>query len=412
VRLVRILIHGINYFPELAGIGKYSGEMAEWLVERDHEVRVVTTPPYYPEWRIGQSYRGYRYTNETIDGVTVFRCPLWVPRKPSGLKRLLHHASFALSSLPVMLAQVFWRPDVVLVVAPSLFCAPQAALVARLCGAKAWLHMQDFEIDAAFELGILRGQSLRQVAAAGERWLLRRFDVVSTISERMLALLGSKGVAPGRAELFPNWVDISAISPLSGASPFRAELGLAPGAVVALYSGNMGRKQGLELLPQVAALLAGRPDIQFVFCGDGAGKPDLVQGCAGLPNVRFLDLQPVDRLNDLLGLADIQLLPQRAGAADLVMPSKLTGMLASGRAILATASPETQLSYVLEGCGLVVPPESPEMVAEGLRRLAGDAPLRERLGRAARVYAEQHLDKEQVLGRFLEKLQSVCDGGN
>ena len=188
-------------------------------------------------------------------------------------------------------------------------------------------------------------------------------------------------------------------------------LGLAPDAVVVLYSGNMGAKQGLELLPQLARLLALRPDIQFVFCGNGAGKPELVQGCAGLPNVRFLDLQPIERLNDLLGLADIHLLPQRAGAADLVMPSKLTGMLASGRCILATASPETQLSYVLEGCGLVVPPESPDMLAEGLRRLADDAPLRGRLGKAAREYAEQHLDKERVLTRFLEKLRLVCDEG-
>jgi colanic acid biosynthesis glycosyl transferase WcaI len=211
--------------------------------------------------------------------------------------------------------------------------------------------------------------------------------------------------------LFPNWVDISAISPLIGASQFRDELGLAPDDVVVLYSGNMGAKQGLDLLPQVAAMLVGRPDIQFVFCGNGAGRPDLVDGCAGLANVRFLDLQPNDRLNDLLGLADIHLLPQRAGAADLVMPSKLTGMLASGRAILATARPETQLSYVLEGCGLVVPPESAEMVAEGVRRLADDAALRERLGKAARAYAEEHLDKEKVLSRFLEKLQIVCSGG-
>ncbi len=372
----------------------------------------VTTPPYCPEWKIGKGYSGARYAKDTFDGVTVFRCPLRVPRTLSGMKRLLYHASFALSSLPVMLAQVFWRPEVVLVVAPSFLCAPQAALVARLCGAKAWLHFQDFEIDAAFELGLLRGQGLRRSVAAFERWLLRRFDVVSTISERMLALLGSKGMASGKAVLFPNWVDISAIAPLRAASPFRAELGLTPDAVVVLYSGNMGAKQGLELLPQVAALLVGRPDIQFVFCGAGAGKSALVQGCAGLPNVRFLDLQPVDRLNDSLGLADIHLLPQRAGAADLVMPSKLTGMLASGRAILATASPESQLSYVLEGCGLVVPPESPEMMAEGLRRLADDAPLRERLGKAARLYAEEHLDKERVLARFLEKLQGVCNRGN
>ena len=334
--------------------------------------------------------------------------PLWVPAKPSGLKRLVHLASFALSSLPVMLAQLFWRPDVVLVVAPALFCAPQAALVARLCGARAWLHIQDFEVDAAFELGLLRGRTLRKWVAALERWLLRRFDVVSSISERMVALLGVKGVASGKALLFPNWVDISAITPLPGVSPFRAELGLAPDAVVVLYAGNMGNKQGLELLPQVAAMLLPRTDIQFVFCGNGAGRSDLVHACAGFTNVRFLDLQPLERLNDLLGLADVHLLPQRAGAADLVMPSKLTGMLASGRAILATASPETQISYVLEGCGLVVPPESPETVAEGLRRLADDAPMRARMGKAVRAYAEQHLDRERVMRRVVGELQRVC----
>jgi len=408
---VRILIHGINYFPEVAGVGRYTGEFAEWLAAQGHEVRMVTTPPYYPYWKIEKPYSGYRYTKEQLNGVAVYRCPLWVPRAPSGVKRLLHLASFALSSFPVTLAQVFWRPDVVLVIAPSFLCAPQAALTARLCGARAWLHMQDFEIDAAFELGLLRGRRLRGAVAAGERWLMRRFDVVSSISERMVALLGAKGVAPGKAVLFPNWVDISAVSPLCGPSPFRAELGLASDAVVVLYSGNMGSKQGLELLPTVAGLLVDRLDIQFVFCGNGAGKPDLVQGCAGLPNVRFLDLQPNDRLNDLLGLADIHLLPQRAGAADLVMPSKLTGMLASGRAILAMASPETQISYVLEDRGLVVPPESPALVADGLRRLANDAPLRERLGKAGRRYAEQNLDKERVLTRFLEKLEDVVESG-
>ena len=409
---MRILIHGVNFSPELTGIGKYSGEMAAWLAQRGHEVRVVTAPPYYPDWRVGDGYSGVAYRTEKWQGVLVYRCPLWVPARPGGLTRLMHLMSFAVASLPVMLRQIFWRPDVVWVVAPALFCAPAAWAVARLSGAKAWLHIQDFELDAAFELGLLRGKGLRRVVAAGERWLMRRFDVVSTISEKMLALAGGKGVAPGNAVLFPNWVDVSAITPLSRASPFRAELGLAQDAVVVLYSGNMGRKQGLELLPQVAAMLVDRPDIQFVFCGNGAGKADLVQSCEGLPNVRFLDLQPIGRLNDLLGFADIHLLPQRAGAADLVMPSKLTGMLASARAILATASPETQLAYALEGCGLVVPSESPEMMAEGLRRLADDAPLRERLGKAARFYAEQHLDKEQVLMRLMEKLQLVCDGGN
>lgn len=407
---MKLLIYGVNYYPELTGIGKYSGEMAEWLATRGHEVRVVTAPPYYPEWRVAVGHRTWRYRPELINGVNILRCPLWIPAIPSGVKRLIHLASFALSSLPVMLRQILWRPDLVLVVEPALFCAPTASLVARLAGAKAWLHVQDFEVDAAFDLGLLKGHWLKRLVSGAERWLMRRFDVVSAVSERMVELLVSKGVPPGKVVLFPNWVDVSAIAPLGQTSRYRAELGLATDATVVLYSGNMGRKQGLELLPRVASLLADRPDIQFVFCGNGAGKSDLVQGCAGLRNVRFLDLQPAERLSEFLGLADIHLLPQRAGAADLVMPSKLTGMLASGRAILATASRETQLSYVLEGCGLVVPPESPELVAEGLRRLADDAPLRERLGKAARSYAEQHLDKDQVLTRFLEKLQLVCEG--
>ncbi len=111
---MRILIYGINYAPELTGIGKYTGEMAEWLAKQGHEVRMVTAPPYYPAWRVADGYSRWKYTHERLDGVVVWRCPLYVPANPSGLKRLSHLASFALSSLPVMIRQIFWKPDVVL----------------------------------------------------------------------------------------------------------------------------------------------------------------------------------------------------------------------------------------------------------------------------------------------------------
>ncbi|MDQ6953563.1 MAG: hypothetical protein Q9M15_08555 [Mariprofundaceae bacterium] len=91
-----------------------------------------------------------------IDGVLVYRCPLYVPAKASGLKRIIHLASFALSSFPIMLKHIFWKPDVVMVIEPPLLCAPMAWLTARLSGAKCWLHIQDFEVDAAFDLGIFR----------------------------------------------------------------------------------------------------------------------------------------------------------------------------------------------------------------------------------------------------------------
>lgn len=417
---LKILIYGINFAPELTGIGKYTGEMAVWLAARGHQVQVVTAPPYYPEWSVGAGYSAHTWRREQWQGVDVWRCPLWVPAKPGGAKRLLHLASFALSSLPVMLRHIFWRPDVVWVVEPALFCAPTACLVARLSGAKAWLHVQDFEVDAAFDLGLLKGERVKRMVLGAERWLLRRFNVVSTISERMLERLHSKGLPASRTVLAPNWVDISAIAPRpasAGPSPMRATLGIAADAVVALYSGNMGAKQGLDLLADAAKLCQscdqngvssqvdkGHAAIVFVFCGNGAGRADLQARCAGLNNVHFLDLQPLEHLNDLLAMADIHLLPQRADAADLVMPSKLTGMLASGRPVLATAHKGTELASVVNECGLVVPPENPALFAEAILSLANDPNLRSKLGGAARIYAEQHLHMDAVLSRFEKSL--------
>lgn len=240
-------------------------------------------------------------------------------------------------------------------VEPALFCAPAAWLAARLCGARAWLHVQDYEVDAAFELGLLKGAWLRRAVARAERWLMRRFDRVSTISERMLALARDKGVEPARAVLLPNWIDAQAITPDLDGGACRAQLGIPADAIVALYSGNMGGKQGLQVLADVARRLEGETRLWFVFCGQGPERAALQARCAGLARARFLDLQPAERLGELLCMADIHLLPQRAGAADLVMPSKLTGMLASGRPVVCGAAPGTELAGVITRCGLLTP---------------------------------------------------------
>src|SRR6202521_1828679 len=331
----------------------------------------------------------------------VFRCPIWVPRSPNGLRRLLYPASFGLSSWLAMLRQIAWRPDVALLVEPTLFCSFQALLVARLSGAKAWLHVQDFEVDAAFELGDFSSPAVRQLAQAAERFLMRRFDRVSSISGRLVERLIAKGVNAPQCLLFPNWVDTSAIYPLPGPSPLRQKFGIPDQAIVALYSGNMGKKQGLELLAEASHQLAPRrPDIQFVFCGEGSYRDTFSRLAGEARNVMFLPVQPAGRLNDLLNLADIHLLPQRANAADLVMPSKLTGMLASGRAVVATASAGSQLFTVLDGRGMVVPPENGAAFAEAIDQLASCAGLREELGRNARAYAVSNLKKNTVLRRF------------
>jgi len=405
---MKILVHSIFFPPVLTGVGKYTGEMVAWLTARGHEVRVVTAPPYYPEWRVSPGYRAGGYATERWDGALVWRCPLWVPARPGGLMRLLHLASFATSSFPVMLRQLPWRPDIVWVVEPPLFCAPTGWLVARLCGAQAWLHVQDYEVDAAFDLGILRGAAVHRMVSVLERCLMGRFDRVSTISQRMLELARAKGVPLGRLVSFPNWVDVAELAPPEGPNPVRQELGIAPDQIVALYSGTMGRKQGLELLAQAADRLQDRSGLVFVFCGDGAGREELVALCDGLPDVRFLHLQPLERLGALLGMADMHLMPQQAGAADLVMPSKLTGMLASGAPVVATCAKGTELARVVADRGLIVPPGDADALARAICALADDKDLRTRLGANARDYAEQHLSRDKVLAAFEKALETSC----
>ncbi|MGB6307477.1 MAG: glycosyltransferase WbuB [Steroidobacteraceae bacterium] len=406
---MRILIYSANFAPEPTGIGKYSGEMAWWLAERGHEVRVVAAPPYYPMWKLDRKYLWPAFRRERWRGVDVWRAPIWVPKSPTGLTRVLHLLSFAIASFPVMIWQIGWRPDVVLTVAPAFMCAPAGLLTARLSRARAWLHLQDFEIDVAFGLGLLKGKLLQRIVLRIERWLLRRFDSVSTISGRMVERLLTKGVTPSRACYFPNWVDLTRIGSMPGGS-FRSKLGISPDAIVVLFSGTLGGKQGLQVIPEAAGLLGAREDIVFVVCGEGLVKPNLESAAAGLPNLQILPLQPAGRLADLLGMADIHLLPQSPDAADLVLPSKLSGMLASGRPVIATCRSGTEISGIVSQCGIVVEPESSTNLALAIVKLADDPDLRFELGRRARSFAEANFERDAVLGSVFGRLETQVSG--
>lgn len=396
---MRILIYSANFAPEPTGIGKYSGEMAEWLADHGHSVRVVAAPPYYPQWKVDKDYSWPPYRSEQWRGVEVWRAPLWVPKAPGGIARLVHLMSFALSSFPLMVRQAFWRPDLVVTVAPFFVCAATGLLTARLCGARSWLHVQDFEIDIAFRMGLLKGGLFKRLVLRMERSVLRRFDSVSTISSRMVEQLLTKGVDAKRARYFPNWVDISHIRPSLSGGRYRKELRIPKETKVVLFSGTLGGKQGLMVIPEGARRLAAREDILFVICGDGVMRSELEAASAGLSNVRFLPLQPFERLGELLSMADIHLLPQSPGAADLVLPSKLSGMLASGRPVIATCRSGTEIDSVVSQCGLVIPALDSAALAKSVCKLVDDATLRLELGRRARTFAETHFERDAILER-------------
>ena len=247
------------------------------------------------------------------------------------------------------------------------------------------------------------------MVASIESFIMRRFDRVSTISSRMMERLTTKGVATEHQALFPNWVDTETIHPLAAPSPMRTKLGLRDAAIMVLYSGNMGEKQGMDILLDAAARLATHPHLRFVLCGDGVARARLARQYAHLKNIIWLDLQPLEELNNLLNAADIHALPQRTDAADLVMPSKLTGMMASGRPTVAAAAVGTEIANAVEGAGLLVPPGDATAFAIAIETLASDVTLRARLGAVARVRAVETMGMNAILER-LERELFACAG--
>lgn len=410
--VMRILVFGINYAPDLIGVSKYNAELCESLAASGHEVRVVTAPPYYPDWKIPAEYRSLWYTTEHLNDVKVTRAPIYVPNKPSGAKRLFHHASFLLSAAaPLLSSAVRWHPDLVFAVAPSLLSAPLAALAAKSIGAASWLHVQDLEVDVAFELGILKSRITRRLMLGLERTVLNSFDRVSTISPQMVGRLRQKGMPADRLVEFRNWVDTSVIVPGSTQTALRSSLGLKPNDIVALYSGAMSSKQGLELIIEAAgATRNSHPSLQFLLCGNGPLKAKLTQAAIGLGNVHFVDLQPLERLSELLSTADIHLLPQKAQVSDLLLPSKLAGMLASGRPVIAMANPGTGIALETAGAGLLIPPGDAKALGAAVIALAEDEALRARLGKAAQLRAKQNWDRVSIISALEREFLALSYG--
>ncbi|MBY6127580.1 WcaI family glycosyltransferase [Qipengyuania aquimaris] len=403
----RILFIGLNYAPEPIGIGPYSAGLAEALVERGHEVRAIVGQPYYPEWKLYPRFKR-RWKSSVEAGVNITRCPHYIPANPTGSRRIAHHASFASSAYPAARrARREMKPDLVFTVAPAMIAAPVAMRMARRAGVPLWLHVQDFEVGAALATGLIdRGSRTADAAARFEDRMLHSADLVSTISQPMCELLREKGVAEERILEMRNWANHSGSIASGDPRHYREAWGFGD-RTVALYSGNIANKQGLEVVIEAARLMADRKDVLFVICGEGPNRENLEALAQGLPNVTFHDLQPEERMGDLLTMADIHLLPQLHDAADLVLPSKLGNMLASGRPVVATVRPGTGIARELVGSGIVVPPETPAAIVTAIEALTAHPDYRKTMGDAARERARTAWSKESVVDCFEEGLERL-----
>jgi colanic acid biosynthesis glycosyl transferase WcaI len=409
---MKILIYGLNFYPELTGTGKYTGEMAAWLADQNNEVKIITAPPYYPEWKIAKGYKKFEYKTEHNKNITIQRCPLYVPKNQTTIKRLIHLISFSISSFFPLVSKFIWRPDLVIVVAPTLLCAPGGILLAKLTGAKSILHIQDFEIDAMFGLGMMKRGLVYKTVINIEKRIFRGFDMVSTISRKMMLILLNKGVLKEKIYFFPNWVDIDFINPSIDTTEYKINITCNENSKIVLYSGNIGNKQGLDIILDVAEAFKDNKDLKFVISGSGAYKKELKELTLkrNIDNIIFRNLVPYSELPLLINSANIHLVIQKKGTADAFLPSKITTILSAGGHAIVSAETDTELGILNEkfpGIMERVEPEDPELIILSIKKILSYNS--ESFNPVARDYAVKYLKKDNVIMDFYKKLQTLVN---
>jgi glycosyltransferase involved in cell wall biosynthesis len=392
-----VLVIGINYWPEMTGIGPYTTAMAEELARCGSAVTVLAGVPHYPSWRVDPDYRFKARTRQQHNGVELRRLRHHVPNKQSALRRAVYEATFLAQTVTARLQD---RPDVVLAVAPNLGAAISGAHLARKFNVPVAMVVQDVLGHAATQSGIAGGSHVAHATAAMEAWALRRASVVGVVSESFRPVLVGYGVSNERIMSLPNWSHVP--DSTGDLRTIRHQLGWPDGVTIALHSGNMGLKQDLGNIIAAARLTAGRDDVRFVLMGDGNQRRTLEAEAQGLPNVQFGGLVPDDTYLDVLRAADVLLLNERSSVTDMSLPSKLTSYLRAGRPIVAATAPQgaTAQELTRSGAAVLVPAGEPQRLADAVLTVADAGPdFTDELGRAAITYARNNLGEEAAMTR-------------
>lgn len=411
----RVLFIGGNFSPEPIGIGKYNGEMIDWLACQGYDCTVITSYPYYPQWKVQQPYvkKAFWFKKEIAyvkpfyeKAVQIYRCPQFVPETPTGAKRMILDFSFCLTSFMILFKLLFHKKyDYVISVVPCFQIGILGIFYKFIRGGKFLYHIQDLQIDAARDLKMIKSSMLINVLFGVEKFILKQADVISSISEGMMDKIKTK--CNREIDFFPNWVDTKQFFPIVNKGALKQQYNFKSTDKVVLYSGAIGEKQGLEAILYTAKSLKHIRSLKFVLCGSGPylKKLEVLKDNLRLENVVFIPTQPIEKLNEFLNMADIHLVIQKANASDLVMPSKLTTILAIGGVAVVTAPERSSLYKLITShkMGLVIEPESMQALT-GIVMTSIFKDL-DYYSTNARNYAEQYLSINRILPRFFQNIQ-------
>ena len=408
---MRILIYSYNYHPEPIGIAPLMTELAEGLVARGHEVRVVTAMPNYPERKIYPEYRGKLYIQEERNGVQIQRCYVSIRPNPGLVTRFMLDGSFVFLSF--FQALKGWRPDLILSTSPSLPASIPVAMLKSIYGCPIVLNLQDILPEAAVQTGIITNKLAIRVFEALEKFAYKSATHISVIADGFTQNLTGKNVAEQKITCIPNWVDVNFIRPLPKYDNAFRRANKLEDKFVVMYSGNIARTQGISTIIRAAASLSDQPDIKFVIVGEQSQLADLetLREELGADNVILRPFAPRTQLPEMLAASDVGLIMQKKNVVCFNMPSKTQVLLSSGRPIIASVPADGTAAAAVRnsGGGIVIRPENPSDLAKTILELYRDPERVDALGRQGRHHAETTYSFNQALKSYEALFEALTE---
>ena len=385
---MNLVVVAPHFEPDVAATSSLITRIVAELGALGHRLEVFTALPWYRELRIEPGFEGRLVRREDTPWGRITRVhPFPTPDKRKLVRRAASFAGF--SGLSAAVGARGPRADCVLAVSPPLTLGLTGWAVAAARRAPLVFNVQDVFPDVAVDLGMLTSERLIAAARRLEKFCYARADAVTVLSEDQRQNVAAKTRRPESVRVIPNFVDTEIVKPADRENAYRKEFGLE-GKTVVMYAGNVGLSQSLDLVLEAAAALSYEPDLVFVINGDGAARPALEAKARGMANVRFVDMQPFERVAEVYSAADIQLVPLKRGLARSSVPSKTYSILAVARPLIASVDEGSEVARLLErsGAGVAVPPEDAEQFTKAIRRLLDAPDEARRMGAAGRRFVQ------------------------
>jgi glycosyltransferase involved in cell wall biosynthesis len=398
-RRPRLLVFNQYYWPGVEATAYLLSELCRELAD-DFEITVIT----------GKLRHSSNESTIVHDGVTIIRVPSTTFFRANLALRALNYVTYLLGSLIVGLQRS--RPDVVFCMTDPPIIANVAMVIARRFRAPLVVVSQDVFPEIAVELKRLENPLVIAFLRRAIGFYLRRADRVVAIGETMRKRLEQKGGRADRTVVIPNWVDTRTLVPQPRVNPWSHEHGFDNRFVV-MHSGNIGHAQNLDALVRAATFLRDLDDLTIALVGDGARRPELIELATVLEvddQVRFLPYQDREVLPRSLSSADVHVVGLAGGLSGYVVPSRLYGILSVGKPVIVAADAESETAQLVAavGCGVVLPPGRPELLA-GAIRAAYDGELDlAAMSAKGREYVTQHADRSVAVGRYRTLLREVA----